>query len=246
MKLLHQIVQDLRQGENIDLYVTLLVAIVLTFLNVLGIAPQSWLIPLTLAVLGLLTVTILGNRQRLDALLEKMPQQSQNSLLIDEFPADMPERIQNSSELWMLGISLSNTLIKFYQVFEKQLKRGGRIKVLLIDPEGTSCGMSASALYPSATVDQNRMLINRSLELLYELEKSTQGKLEIRVIDYALSFGGVLVNPSLADGTMYLRLYTFQTPMPKMLLHSQDRRWWGIFTEQYQRLWEKAQVWECA
>lgn len=70
MQMLRRIWEDVRRGENIDLYLTVGVAIVLALLNVLGFAPQSLIAPVTLAVLGLLAINSLVNRRKIEVTLQ--------------------------------------------------------------------------------------------------------------------------------------------------------------------------------
>lgn len=72
--ILKRVWKDISQGENIDLYVTVIVAIVLVILNIAGVAPPSWLGSITLGVLALLAITSLGNRYRLDQAVERLTQ----------------------------------------------------------------------------------------------------------------------------------------------------------------------------
>ena len=72
MKLLRRIWQDFRQGENIDLYLTVIVSIVLAVLNIVNVVPPSWIAPLNLSVLALLSFAILGNRYRIETILERV------------------------------------------------------------------------------------------------------------------------------------------------------------------------------
>ena len=69
---LKRIWKDIRKGENIDLHITVAVAITLTVLNLVGLAPQALVGPITLTVLSLLAITSLGNRYRLEHTLEKL------------------------------------------------------------------------------------------------------------------------------------------------------------------------------
>jgi len=50
---LRRIRNDLRQGENIDLYLTIAAAVAFVALNLAGVASTALLAPLTLAVLAL-------------------------------------------------------------------------------------------------------------------------------------------------------------------------------------------------
>jgi len=83
MRALQQIWEDVRQGENIDLYLTIVVALVLAAANILGWAPSTWLAPITLAVLALLAVSNLKNRHMLESILQE---KSAESLFLMEYP----------------------------------------------------------------------------------------------------------------------------------------------------------------
>lgn len=74
MQLLYRIWDDVRRGDNIDLYATITVALGLVILNLIGFNQQTLIAPITLAVLGLLSIAILGNRYRVQELLQKMSQ----------------------------------------------------------------------------------------------------------------------------------------------------------------------------
>jgi len=136
LSLLTNLWKHIRQGENIELYLTVLVAIPLAILNLLGVA-QSWAAPITLAVLALFGVSTLVNRQRLESILEKLSQSS-DSVLLDKFPPSREEDLKNAKELWLIGIALNKTVNTHYPVIQEKLKRGGSIKVLVVDPDGTA------------------------------------------------------------------------------------------------------------
>jgi hypothetical protein len=65
MKLLMAIWQDVRRGENIDLYVVVAAAFLLAVANIFGAVPQSWLGSVTLAVLGVLAISALRLEHKL-------------------------------------------------------------------------------------------------------------------------------------------------------------------------------------
>ena len=107
MRMLQQIWNDIRQGENVDLYLTVLVALALVGMNIAGWAPDSWLAPITLAVLALLAVSSLGNRHRLERVLQA---ESTENLFLEEYPPDLRGDIRRAEELWLVGVSLTSTV----------------------------------------------------------------------------------------------------------------------------------------
>src|SRR3989304_10436562 len=62
MKLLRHVWTDIRGGDNIDTYATILVAVALAVATLLGVNTSKWIAPTTLAVLALLAVSALKTR----------------------------------------------------------------------------------------------------------------------------------------------------------------------------------------
>ena len=116
--MLHHLWDDIRQGENIDLYLTILAALIFVVLNLAGVASASFLAPLTLAVVGLLAVTNLGNRPRMEELL------AQKALTLADFfreedPQSYQEDVDKAGELWLVGVSLSRTINTNISIWSK-------------------------------------------------------------------------------------------------------------------------------
>jgi hypothetical protein len=246
MHKLRHIWQDIRRGENIDLYVTVLIAIGLAGLNLLGLAPQAWLAPLTLAVLGLLAVATLGNRYRLEESLNTL-NQTHSGLFQEKLPAALEADMEKSREMWLVGVTLNRTLNTHFTLLEKKLSRGDRVRVLLVHPEGPSAEMLAMREYRRYTAERIRSLIRDSLSDLCHLQ-ATYEKLEIRVVAYPLSFGGVVINPESASGILYLEHYPFKTPggsQPKFVLEAKDGRWYHFFKLELETIWQNSTPWAC-
>lgn len=113
MGILKNIGADIRRGENIDLFVTVIVAIGLVVLNLVGIAPATWIAPLNLAILGLLAIAMLVNRYKLDEGLENL-RQVPNTLFQEKFPPNLDSDLEKSKELWLVGVTLGRTIKTHY------------------------------------------------------------------------------------------------------------------------------------
>ena len=85
---LEKIWTDVRKGENIDLYITIIIGIVLAVANLFGVAPDKWLSPIILAVLALLAISNLGNRSKLEQLLE---QKKIENLFMENYPSNITD-----------------------------------------------------------------------------------------------------------------------------------------------------------
>lgn len=247
MRALQGILEDIRQGENIDLYVTVIIAIALAVLNVVGIAPQSYIAPLSLAVLALLAIAMLVNRQRLEAIIQRM-NQTVGKLLLGSYPAELEGDIERAVNLWIVGVSLYTTTMKYYPSLERKLKKGCSMKVLLIDPKGVAIKMAAARKYGPISIEDERSRIRTSLQRLCELQRVATSQLEIRTLDHPLTFGAFAIDPDTAGGVIYIEHYGFKTRrenVRKLVLHREEEGWFNSIIEEIYDLWESATKWEC-
>lgn len=241
MKILERIWEDVRQGENIDLYLTVSVALVLTLLNLSGVAPQSSIAPMTLAVLGLLAITSLVNRRKTEEMLRVI--QAKEQILLNDFPSDFQIRMEKSKELWLLGVNLGRTAVSNFSLFEEKVKRGDKIKVLLVSPKGQALPLASKRRREPNYLRQNLALVEASLTSFSDLKKIAPDRVEIRTIDYPLSLGFVAVDPDTASGILYVSYYSFKTAgssIPKMVFQPKDGCWYEQFREEIDNLWNDA------
>lgn len=71
MKFFKRIWLDIQNGENADVYLTLALALIVGVASIFASDPLT---SLTLAVLALLTYSVLGNRRRVEELVNRFPQ----------------------------------------------------------------------------------------------------------------------------------------------------------------------------
>lgn len=241
--------EDIRHGENIDQYATILFAFGLGILGLLGITPSGLIASLTLAILGLLAVSNLVNRYRVEELSQKLSQTSKGFFL-EEFPADFKDNFQSAKEIWLIGVTLSRLLKNNYGRIEEKIRKGHIVKVLLVHPEGAPLEMAANRYYAeiSRNAETKGADINQSLRLLCGLRKIAPQKIEIRTIQSPLTFGAVCVNPDSASGVLYIEHFPYRTvadAQPKFVLRASDGSWYELFNKETHALWNSGKIWEC-
>ncbi len=252
MQFLKHVVEDIKQGDNLDLYITVMAALVLVTLNVIGVSiAQPLISTLTLAVLALLAIAILGNRHRLETIIQKTSQ-GKTELFVehfsDEVQNEIREKIEESRDLLAMGTNLERTLHLYYQLFESKLLKGDSIRIVLVNPDTTAHQFTAYKQYRPISPELERAKTISSLDGLCKLKAKTSGKLEVRVIDYPLGHGGILVDSATCDGALFLWEYTFKTHTgnsPKFILHPTDGQWYAHFREEADAIWNNALPWEC-
>lgn len=247
IRILERIWNDIRKGENIDLYVTIVVAIALATLNLLGTAIQSYIAPVTLAVLALLAITSLGNRHRIEELLRKQSI-SLDNFYMKEYPSNYQENLVAARELWILGVTLHRTIQENYAVMEQKLVQGHHIKVLLIHPEGPGIEMAVQRNYTLREVGPQSSDTRVTLQLLCRLVNSAPDRIEVRTIQFPLAYGATVINPNAATGVLYLEHYCFRSSpesWPRLVLQASDGQWYDFFLREIEALWAAGVEWPC-
>jgi len=246
VKTINRILKDLRQFDNLDLYITVTVAIVLAVLNLVGVASAAYLAPLTLAVLGLLALTSLINRHHMDELREALTQPI-SDFFVEKFPDDLEQSFKEATEVWLYGVSLHRTINFRYAEIEAKLQQGHKFRVLVVHPDGPGAAMAASRNYASQDVDLTRDRITNVLKLLCRLQQIAPERFEVRTIQNPLTHGMVATNPSAASGMLYLEQYTFGATeaLPKFVLRAGNEKWYDFFKKEMQAMWDYGVAWKC-
>jgi hypothetical protein len=244
-----QILRDIKRGENVDLYVTVLVALGIAVLNLLGIAPQSLIASITLTVLGLLAVSALGNRHQFEELRRSFTR-SIDDILLKEFPATLDEDFDSGKEIWLVGVTLRKFVAGKYIRIEEKLQKGHSIKILLVHPEGAAVELASSRYYAEINRDFNKTssAIRDSLQTFCSLHKIAPDKVEIRTTQNPLTFGAIAVDLESSSGVLYLEHFPFRTvsgAMPKVVFRVGDGQWYEFFKREVYAIWNEGQDWKC-
>lgn len=148
------------------------------------------------------------------------------------------------------GVTIRGTLRNHYGQMEDKLRKGHRIKVLLVHPDGPAVDLAASRYYATTGRDSARrsMQIGDSLNSLCGLKRIANSNLEIRTIQNPLTFGAICTSPDSVSGALYLEHFPFRTApdsLPKYVLYSADGKWYDFFRKEILALWECGTQWKC-
>jgi hypothetical protein len=244
-KSLKQIWTEIRQGENIDLYLTLIIAFVLASLNVFGIG-GSLTGPITLAVLALLAFSSLVNRRKLEEAVEKISRDRE--VLMKSFPANRDMDIEGAKELWLVGLTLAKTIENYYAKLREKLKQGDHIRVLIVAPDGDCNELIAQRKFSPTTPHQIQAKQRATLELLCHLKKDYTQNIEIRTMKFPTFIGVVAADLEVIEGVIYVEHYSYNTSpedLPKLVFRQSDTRWFGYYRQQIMNMWNDGDEWKC-
>jgi hypothetical protein len=245
MKILSTIWHDIRSGDYIDVYITILAVFTLGILNILGEAPADWLNSVILGALGVLGISALRSAHHFQQITSMMS--SSRQLFQNIFPDSLHADLVASEELWFVGVSLTRTIKTYYADLENHLREGHLIKVLLVHPDGAAVEMAESRVYGRSNVARAKADIHAVLEDLCRLKIIATEKMLIRTIQNPLTFGAVAVNPESLHGALYLEHYSYQMTggsVPKFVLREAYDEWYGFFRDEMRNLWAHGADWE--
>lgn len=245
-RLLKGIWQEISQGENIDVYLTIVAAITIAGLELVGIS-TPWTAPLTLAVLGLLAVSSLINRRQTEKILQRLST-SAADVLLDKFAPSRDTDIRNAKDLWLIGSVLNKTVHAYYAVFHEKLKRGDRLRFILVSPEGYAIKLVAARKYKPTEPQEVQSYSSLTLNSLCTLQKEFPKQLEIRVVDYPLQFGIIAADIKSTSASIHVEYHSFRMEMdaPILFLQPRDQKWFDFFQRQVETLWQNGREWKCA
>lgn len=250
------IVDDFRRGENLDLYSTIVVAIIVAGLGVVGVVKFEIISAAILATLSLLAISLLAGRRTMDELrrassqliseFEVLQKEVQgagrvSSILLEAYP-DLSEEFQSASRISVLGTSLSSTVGHHYPDLEQALKRGCRLRILTVDPTPEIIALLAYKSYWAHEPDVMKRNWSANLSRAIELGKvlSEPELFELRTIPYIPSCGMVLLEREDGASKIYVKVMGFRRKHTACFeVNDQvDDDWFEVFFGQFEELWK--------
>ena len=248
MTLLRKIWEEIRRGENIDLYVAAPLAILVAVFGVFGVTSPQVVSSLTLVILGLLATSLLTSRHAVRELSEKLTLSANTVFLHELTDSDFEADFEAATDLWIVGVTLTTIIRVHYSLIEKKLHSGHAIKALLVDPECSAVEMAEPRAYGRPNPERARSDIRNALDDLCDLSRSAPGQLEIRTIQHPLGHGVIARDPETALGVIYVENYPFKTEggsRPKFVLCAKDGLWYDFYKRELYNLWRAGTEWQC-
>ena len=230
---------DIRSNRNVDLWLLVLAAFVFTVLGATGIASTEVLSSVVLAFLGLLAVSQLRARQDLEATLDVL-RATRLDLLLTTFPDEYYDhRVGLSSDYVFIGNTMTRTLSTGRPALEALLSRGGRVRIVLPDPDDARLvQMVARGHRHRDTPESIEAAIRSTIETLEGAARQTSGNLEIRVTSVLPRIGINGLDLQLPTGALMVQHYEFEPvgeAAPILLLGAHDEPWFRRFAAELDR-----------
>ena len=237
--------EEITQGKNLDIYVTILVAFIAFVLSALGIVEEKIINSLILVVLCLLVNTSLQNRYH----IKNNVSNSNSSVdFTKHFPKGFDNHFNNATFMYIIGVTLNRTTITYYSDIEKKIKRCDKIRVLMVDPNKMGCKMALMRHRANDDLENLKQMIKGSIKRLCFLRELKPNNLEIRLINNPLGYGAYAFDIDKAEGEIYIENYPFKTKngsLPKYVINPTNKEWYEFYKTEIKLLWEHAKPFNC-
>ena len=250
---------------NFDTLVAILISILATAIGMFG-GSQFLLLAGIAATLAILSIGLIRDRMHRESLREQIAElrmslpDRPSAISFFKTRPDFLSLVQNSTQIDMCGVTLTNTINMQFAVLRERLEAGAKVRILLIDPESQAIEMSAQRSINPKDTEYYRRRLESSLSDLTYLYKFNQdmkqrrkrnskaGDLLVRLLSYAPSFGMTCLDPGKKQGILYVEVFPHKLGYknaPKFELTSNnDKKWYSYFLEQFEQMWEAAKPWD--
>ena len=259
-KILGTIFKELRRGENLDLYLTVLLAVVIAIFGILQIASFEIISAAILGTLGLLASSLITNRRasaeaqesfdklvsNIKSLQDRIGRKTYISELLSLAYPDLTEEIRTAKRVSVEGSTLGSTATRYFAEFTHLLQRGGELRILVSEPTPEVLAMQ---VFRSSSIKDPAMMtasVNSNVAMMKSLgDKISHPELfEIRTMPYIASYSLAIIEGADGIKKAYVKLLSVQKPeaeSPSFELHSRyDEKWFEFFSDQFEKMWTGA------
>lgn len=253
MRILQKVWQDIRSGQNFDIYTTIAAAAIIAFLGIRGVADQTVISSAILATLALVSGSLLINRHENEEIRSALSRIESTEQLAERFlkrewkRADLIRILPTARKAFFWGLTLSRTVNDLDFALEKGLRAGLEVRFLIIRYDSSSTKMAAFRNTRRRTKEQVDLSLHDTLSRLAAISSaapSSEGKLEARWVDYLPPYTIIAIDPHLPNGRILVRLTSFRIPNETRptfeLTRTGDRVWFDFFVEQFESVWRES------
>ena len=250
--------EDIRQGNNLDLYLIIILAFTIATLGLLQVAQFEVIGSVILALLGIIASSLLTSRRAVgdlqntsDSLKTVISQLEQKDKHLASFSdithlgyPDIKADLRTASKVSILSTLIARPVTDYHRELLLMLRAGGQVQILLSEP--TTEVVSMQLFRSSSTFQDSDYVITSSKNAIRTIglmrsDSSDSKALQARVMPYIAPFS--LINIEQKDGCSksYVRLMTFRSSgseQPTFIIDSrQDSDWYKFFCDQFDAMW---------
>jgi hypothetical protein len=256
-KILNIFWDDVSKGENIDVYVSIIVAFISSILSFFNIISASILNGIFLAILCVIVISSLVSRHKL-SLIETENQQVINYIKnigvnsSDFFKSrkvlSVLQNIKGTTKsLDLLGQSLNGFSLQYKAELINLKKSGVKIRLLVTNPDNEALQkMISLRCLETSDEKSHKKIVQLAIDNFLSIIgiEPNGGSIELRVTDFPPHFSYLGMDNSTENGTIQIEMYLDHNALadnPIFILKKNiDKIWYSSFHDQYEFLWDNA------
>ncbi len=249
-----------------DPILSLIIALGIVLLRIMGIAPQEWVSNAIALVISLLAIALVRDRKAREYLADEIHRLadavrvlSERQVVAGDFLStrgkqpSWQSRLQGAKTVDILALSLASLAISHQPDIQDVVDSGGCFRIIVTNPGNADLQRSISARIDEAkSPEHHRKLVESVLGYLAGIagRKPGAGQVEIRVTDWFPPFSFVGTDTGQLKGKITIEMYLTQSRLdfnPIFQLDAKnDRQWFELFRNQFEIYWHGAKpvVWD--
>jgi hypothetical protein len=235
--------QDIKEKNNLELYVTIFACFAITICDWLGLITDSWqklIAPIAL----LIAAGVLQLSLKVDG-LRRETSKGELSRVIHEFPVDLGLAIKSAKTIDLVGVHFSSIFADHANEFNEFLIRGGVLTAIMVPENSGAATMTASRFEGHVTLIQENARIQSCKTTLSDWATKYNGKVKVREKDYLFEKSLAIFDRKSSAGYAVEQCYTFKvsggSKKPKFLMRS-GTEWYEIVNSEYEKHWATGSV----
>ena len=246
IRFVRRVLEDLKRGENIDLVVAVILALIISLLNALGVAPSGLVLSATLATLGLIAIGFLITRYRIEDILSK-GETSNTVLFLKEKPPFLKSIMASATEIWMVGLTLRTTTTENYYVLKQGVREGTKIRTLIVDQNKLNMSKVVRRFSRAATEEHFNADFMQTVSQYKSICESADnsGNIPLRLLDFVPSCSLYIFPKTENGGVVFAEMYGYKSSLgsiPRFQLNEYDNpQWYRFFVDQFEQMWHDAE-----
>jgi len=250
-----EVLNDIRSGKNLDVYVAILINAIFAVLSLLGIISLQILGAIMLTSLSWLSLNALSERREsttqtvkiIESIQEAKSQVRSSDFFTENYVSnseEFKEKFHSAYELYVIGQGQARMVIAYGGFIRRILSNGGKVKFILSDPDGVGTEMAIKRSSARQSVERGRQTHWSTIERLATniMSPECKGEITIKFVDLLLPYTmyGFDVYDS-NKAKIYVWMTPFQEPSERRpgfaLSALQDPYWFSFFCSQFESLW---------
>ena len=195
--------------------------------------------------------------EKVQLLLNQLKNERPDASKFFEPSPQLETYFDTADQIDLCGVTLTSTLNRGFSSIRERVFAGAHVRLLIIKPSHLPLQMAMSRSENTESLDYFKKRLESTLNDVEYMHKNLSekkaemqvglGKFEVKLMDYAPSFGIISFDSHKPNATMFTEIYPHHSGYgnpPKFTLTKQgDTEWHKYFTEQFESMWSYAEDW---